>query len=88
MNTDRFLSLTADTAQVSAFTVLTGLDGSLKDEEMLAGVSTFFLMLCKRYDLDVRSVLDVTERRLKDAFSEGRGEHIRAVQEYCRGEFN
>lgn len=87
MNIDRFYSLTAESNQVAAFTVLTGLDGSLKDEEMVAGIATFLLMLCARYNLDVRAVLDVSSRRTKDGFSEGRGEHIRAIQEYVRGEF-
>jgi hypothetical protein len=86
MNNDKFYNLTAESNQVAAFTVLTGLDGSLKDEEMVAGIATFLLMLCARYNLDVRDVLSVTHKRTKDGFSEGRGEHIRAIQEYMRGE--
>lgn len=87
MNTDRFYSLSAESNQVAAFTVLTGLDGALKDEEMVAGIATFLLMLCERYKLNVSDVLSATRRRTKDGFSEGRGEHIRAIQEYVRGEF-
>ena len=87
MNRDRFYSLSAATAQEAAFTTLVGLDGVLKDEEMVAGVSTFLLMLCNRYNLKVMDVLDCSRKRLKDGFSEGRGEHIRAIQEYCKGEF-
>lgn len=87
MNTDRFYSLTADSAQVAAFTVLTGLDGALKDEEMVAGIATFFLMLCRRYNLKPSDVLETTDARLRNAFTEGRGEHIRAIQEYCKGVF-
>lgn len=87
MNNDRFHSLTAESNQVAAFTVLTELDGKLRDEEMVAGIATFLLMLCTRFNLDVRDVLDCTRRRTKDGFSEGRGEHIRAIQEYMRGEF-
>lgn len=88
MNTDRFYSLTAESNQVAAFTVLTALDGALKDEELVAGIATFLLMLCARYELNVLDVLNCTRRRTKDGFSEGRGEHIRAIQEYMRGELN
>lgn len=87
MNRDRFYNLTAQQAQVSAFVVLDEMDGKLRDEEMLAGIATYYLMLCNRFNLKANDVLDASRRRLKDAFSEGRGEHIRAIQNYCKGEF-
>lgn len=87
MNDDRFSCLSAQTNQVAAFTVLSELDGKLPPEELLAGVTTFFLMMCQRFGQDPREVLSITHRRTKDGFSEGRGEHIRAIQEYCLGEF-
>lgn len=87
MNKDKFNSLTAASNQEAAFTVLVGLDGALKDEQLVAGVATFLLLLCARFKLNIREVLDVTTRRTKDGLSEGRGEHIRAIQEYVKGEF-
>lgn len=59
-----------------------------KPGRQMAGVANLFLLMCERYKLDPREVLNKASRRLYDSFGEdaGRGEHIRAMKAYVYGE--
>jgi hypothetical protein len=56
-------------------------------ETVVAGVACFFLAICKRYDMDVRRVLDVTDRVIRDAQDKDPVE-MRALATYLREELN
>ena len=59
-----------------------------KPGRQLAGVANLFLLMCHKFKIDPRDVLDKSSRRLYDSFCDesGRGEHIRAMKAYVEGE--
>ena len=62
--------------------------GSLQKEQpeqVVAAIATVFLAVCKRYRLDVRQVLDVTYRIIRDAQDKHPVE-MRAMARYLREE--
>jgi hypothetical protein len=56
-------------------------------ETVVAGVACFFLFICKRYDMDVRQVLDTTERVIRDSQDKD-PVSLRALATYLREELN
>jgi len=58
-----------------------------RPEVVVAGVACFFLAICKRYNLNVRSVLDTTDRVIRDAQDKNPVE-MRALHTYLRRELN
>ena len=56
-----------------------------RPEQVVAAVATLFLAVCKRYRVDVRHVLDVTYRIIRDAQDKHPAE-MRAMARYLREE--
>jgi hypothetical protein len=74
-------------AQRVAFKVIS----VLQDEpagKQVAGAALLFLMLCERFNQKPRDVLNKSARMLYDAFSEGTGEHAKAIQTYLLKELS
>lgn len=78
---DRLLSMSSTRAQTATFKLLDRLQ-RLHPEEQVVSVTLSFLMLCKRFNQSPREMLELGERMIRDALSEGRGEHIRAIRDY------
>lgn len=58
-----------------------------RGEDVVVGAATFFLAVCKRYNLDVRRVLETTDRVMKDSTDKHPVE-MRALSTYLRKELN
>ena len=82
---DQLNMLTSAQAQQVAFKVINAVQSEPPGHQV-AAVAITFLMMCERYKADPRDVLDKVSRIAYDAFSEGRGEYIRAIQNYIREE--
>ena len=82
---DQINSATVTEGQIIAFKVLEGLQQE-KPGKVLVGVAMMFLMLCERFKVKPRDVLDVAHRVLYDSLSIGRGEHTRAIKTYMNME--
>lgn len=76
----------ADVAANAAFQVLNVLQELPKDQQAIA-VAFLYYMTCERYKLHPVDLLEKIRRVVKDAFSEGRGEHVRAIQNYVNKEW-
>ena len=86
---DTALQITAvssEDAQKAAFTVLDILQGVNPPGVRVVSVAFMLLMICRRFRLDPRDVLDKTDRMIRDSLSKGRGEYVRAIREYLREE--
>ena len=55
--------------------------------EQVAAHAIVFLELCRHFEEDPRDVLHTTDFIIANTLSQGRGEHIRAVRNYIKGEF-
>ena len=82
---DQLNMITSQKAQQDAFKVINALQSEPAGHQ-IAAIAVTFLMVCQRYKVDPRAVLDKASRIAYDAFSEGRGEYIRAIQNYIREE--
>jgi len=82
---DRLLSMTSFQAQTSAFKMLDQLQ-RLPQHEQVASLALGFLLICKRFNQSPRDMCELAEKFLADALSEGRGEQVRALQNYLRNE--
>jgi hypothetical protein len=58
---------------------------SERPEAVVAAVATLFLIICKRYRVDVRRVLETTDRIVRDA-QETHPVEMRAMARYLREE--
>jgi len=58
-----------------------------RPEAVVAGLATLFILICKRYGVEVRAVLDVTDRVLRDA-ADTHPVEIRALKRYLKQELN
>ena len=83
---DQLNMVTADNSQRVAFALLDAMQGIEPKGLQLSGVALMFLLMCEKSKLDPRAVLDKASHVLFDAFNEGRGEHIRAIQTYLAKE--
>lgn len=82
---DQLNMITSEKAQQVAFQVVNSLQ-SEKPGHQVAAVAITFLLMCERYSVDPRDILDKTKRITYDALSEGRGEYIRAIKHYVQEE--
>lgn len=82
---DQLNMVTAEQAQRTAFRVLDQLQ-DIPAGEQIAAMSLMFLLLCQRHQQNPRDVLDKGSKILLDAFTEGRGEYIRALRNYLKEE--
>jgi hypothetical protein len=83
---DQFNMVGTEASAVASFIIISSIQKETAGTQV-AAIANLLLLTCDRYKLDVRDVLDLTRRRLRDAFSEGRGEHIRALKTYVNEEF-
>ena len=82
---DRLHSISSNKAQISAFKLLDSMQ-RLPTEEQASALILAFLLMCKRFDYPPREACELGERLLSDCLSKGRGEQIRALQNYMKGE--
>jgi len=74
-------------AQRVAFKIINVLQNEPEGKQV-AGAALLFLLLCERFKQSPRDVLNKSARMLYDAFSEGTGEHARAMQTYLLKELS
>lgn len=84
--TDQLNMVTAENSQMVAFSLLDSMQHIKPQGLQLSGTAMMFLLMCTRFKQDPREVLNKTSRVLYDAFSEGRGEHVRAIRNYLEEE--
>jgi len=84
-NNDAFNSAAAPATSELAFALVDAMQGR-NEGHQFAAVSLLFLLMCRRFNANPGDVLSSTGRRVEDALSIGRGEHIRAIKNYIREE--
>jgi len=72
-------------AQVTVFKIISAIQND-RPGQQVAAAGMLFLLLCEKYKAKPRDVLDKAAHILYNAFSEGRGEHIRATKMYLEKE--
>lgn len=82
---DQLNMMSSKQCQELSFRVINTLQDAPKGHQVGA-LAMAFLLLCQAYDAKPRDVLMKTSHILYDAFSEGRGEHARAIANYMKGE--
>lgn len=82
---DQINSMTADASAIVAFRIIDAIQDLPKGQQA-RGIAMAFYMLTERYKVDPIDLLQKTRIATKDAYSQGRGEHVRAVQNYLNGE--
>ena len=82
---DQLNGITSQRAQQVAFKVVDALQQEPPGHQV-AAASLVFLMMCKRFNARPSDVLNKTEMILRDTLREGRGEYVRAIQNYIREE--
>lgn len=80
---DQINSTTVAKGQLVAFKLLDGIQME-KPGDQLVGISMFLLMLCERYKLSPREVLDKASHVLYDSLSVGTGDHTRAIKQFMQ----
>ena len=82
---DQLHSMTSFDIQTAAFKILDAIQRQPAHQQV-AGASLMFLLIMKKYDMKPREAMQIAEQVFKDCLSEGRGEQIRAIQNYLREE--
>jgi hypothetical protein len=82
---DQINNTTVTKGQLVAFKVLEGLQ-SYSTGDQLVGIAMMFLMLCERFKVKPRDILDKSSHVLYDSLLVGKGEHTRAIQNYMNME--
>lgn len=82
---DQLNMMTSQRCQELSFRLINTLQDEPKGHQ-IAAIAMTFLLLCQQFDAKPRDVLMKTSKILYDAFSEGRGEHARAIANYMKGE--
>lgn len=82
---DQLNMVTAEQAQRTAFRILDQLQ-DMQPGHQVAALSLMFLLVCERHHQSPRDVLHKGSKILLDAFTEGRGEYIRALRNYLKEE--
>lgn len=83
--TDQINFINTAHASQTVFKIISAIQGENPGSQVTAA-GMLFLLLCKKYKADPRETLSKADRVLYNAFSEGRGEYIRAVQMYIEKE--
>ena len=78
---DQMKSMSSQAIQTAAFKILDAVQ-RIPPAEQAAGASLMFLLIMKKYNIGPRESMYMAERVLKDCLSEGRGEQVRAIQNY------
>ena len=82
---DKLHSISSNKAQISAFKLLDSMQ-RLPTEEQASALILAFLLMCKRFDYPPREACELGEILLSHCLSISRGEQIRALQNYMKGE--
>lgn len=82
---DQINSLTAEGSAKVAFKIIDSIQG-MPSGYQARGMALAFMLMCERYGVNAKDVLEKTRKVTKDALSEGRGEHVRAIKDYLRKE--
>ena len=84
---DQFNSVGTNAAALVTFKIVHAIQQE-KSGNQVAGVANLFLLMCSKFKLNPRDVLNKASHRLYDSFLDeaGRGEHIRAMQMYVNEE--
>jgi hypothetical protein len=77
--------VSAPVAFHQAYALLRTLQEIPKGNQVMA-LGVAFHLICQRYNVQPQDIFAQTGRRIKNGLSEGRGEHIRAIQQYIKGE--
>lgn len=75
-----------ETTQQAAFTLLDQIQGIQPKGLQVSAVAFLFILMCERFRIDPREVLDKTHKVLRDSLSQGRGEYVRAIRNYVEKE--
>ena len=82
---DQLHSMSSHSIQTAAFKILDAVQ-RLPAHQQVGGAALMFLLIMKKYDMGPREAMHMSESVFKDCLSEGRGEQIRAIQNYLREE--
>jgi hypothetical protein len=82
---DQLNMMTSQRCQELSFRVINTLQDAPKGHQ-IGALAMAFLLMCQSLDVKPRDVLNKSSRILYDAFSEGRGEHARAIANYMKEE--
>ncbi len=82
---DQLYSMTSHSIQTAAFKILDAVQ-RLPAHEQVGGAALMFLLIMKKYDMGPRQAMHMSEQVFQDCLTEGRGEQIRAIQNYLREE--
>lgn len=82
---DQINSTTVHKGQLVAFRMLETMQGHTTGDQVV-GAAMMFLMLCERFKLKPRDILDKSSHVLYDSLLVGKGEHTRAIQNYMNME--
>lgn len=82
---DQLHSMTSFELQTAAFKILDAIQ-RLPSHQQVGGAALMFLLIMKRYNYGPRKAMHMAEQVYKDCLSEGRGEQIRAIENYLKHE--
>ena len=83
---DQVNSTSVHRGQLVAFRMLETMQGHSEGDQ-LVGSAMMFLMLCERFKIKPRDLLDKASHVLYDSLLVGKGEHTRAITNYMNMEF-
>ena len=78
---DQLHSMSSYAIQTAAFKILDAVQ-RLPAHEQVGGTALMFLLIMKKYNMEPREAMHMSETVFRDCLSEGRGEQIRAIQNY------
>ena len=78
---DQLHSMSSYAIQTAAFKILDAVQ-RIPAHQQVAGSALMFLLIMKKYNMGPREAMHMAEQVFKDCLSEGRGEQIRAIQNY------
>ena len=82
---DQINNTTVTKGQLVAFKTIETLQGFNTGDQLVV-TAMMFLMLCERFKIQPRDLLDKASHVLYDSLSIGRGEHTRAIKTYMNME--
>ena len=82
---DQINNTTVTKGQLVAFKTIETLQG-FNTGDQLVGTAMMFLMLCERFKIKPRDLLDKASHVLYDSLLVGKGEHTRAIKTYMNME--
>lgn len=81
----QFYGQSGKEATIEAYKILGTIQNATAGKQV-GSITILFFLMCEHFEVDPRDILDVGQRMVKDALSDGRGEHVRALTNYMKGE--